>query len=112
MDKKYLGRQIQRYRDEMNIGQETFAEMIGMSQVHVSFIERGTRTPSLKTIIKISSVLGIPIDVLIRGEFDKDQSVKSRVIYDMIETFDNETKDRVLEMIEALVRIEEKHAKK
>ncbi|MCX8092995.1 MAG: helix-turn-helix domain-containing protein [Candidatus Goldbacteria bacterium] len=74
---KNLGIKIRFYRENAGLTQEQLSELINVSQNFLSQIENGKRTPSLKTIIKISEVLKMPVFLLF--QFDepkkKDESI-------------------------------------
>ena len=66
MDKVFLGKRIREQRELQNLKQEKFAEMIGISNIHLSEIERGNKTPSMEAFIRIVNTLDIPADILLR----------------------------------------------
>jgi transcriptional regulator with XRE-family HTH domain len=68
MDKVILGRRIREQREAQGINQEKFAEMVGISNVHLSEIERGRKTPSMEAFIRIVNALDTPADYLLRYE--------------------------------------------
>ena len=68
MNKALLGQRIREQREQQNINQEKFAEMVGISNVHLSEIERGKKTPSMEAFIRIVNALDTPADYLLRYE--------------------------------------------
>ena len=48
--------------------QEKLAEMLNISSVHLSNIERGKTSMSLEILVNISKILQVPIDTLLCGE--------------------------------------------
>ena len=66
-----LGERITMFRLEKNIKQERLAELIEKSTEHVSFLERGERSPSFETLIDLAHALGVPISSLLRIESEK-----------------------------------------
>jgi transcriptional regulator with XRE-family HTH domain len=68
MDKVILGRRIREQRELQGINQEKFAEMVEISNVHLSEIERGRKTPSMEAFIRIVNALDTPADYLLRYE--------------------------------------------
>jgi len=68
MDKVILGKRIREQRENQKLNQEKFAEMVGISNVHLSEIERGKKTPSMEAFIRIVNALDIPADYLLRYE--------------------------------------------
>ena len=68
MDKVVLGQRIREQREKQNLKQEKFAEMVSISNVHLSEIERGKKTPSMEAFIRIVNALDTPADYLLRYE--------------------------------------------
>jgi len=68
MNKAILGQRIREQRELQNLKQEKFAEMVGISNVHLSEIERGKKTPSMEAFIRIVNALDTPADYLLRYE--------------------------------------------
>ena len=46
--------------------QDELARMVGIGSIHLSEIERGRKTPSMETFIKIVNSLDISSDILLR----------------------------------------------
>lgn len=61
--KKYIGQVIRNRRQELNINQQTLADLSGVGINTLVTVERGTGNPSLDTIEKLFSVLGLSITV-------------------------------------------------
>jgi len=56
---------LQVYRKKLGISQEELAHRAGISAAMVKSIEGGRRTGSIKTLKKLTTVLGVTIDELI-----------------------------------------------
>lgn len=56
---------IEKIRKEKGLTQEKLAQMIGDTQQHISRWENGKRNPSVKTLMKLSKALEVPIEELI-----------------------------------------------
>lgn len=54
-----FGRNIRRYRRRAGITQEGLADKTNLSVTFIGLIETGRRKPSLKTLQKIASTLGV-----------------------------------------------------
>ena len=63
-----MGETIYAWRCNLHLSQEALAEMCGVSQQMISFLESNQRTPSLKLAKRLASVFGITIDKLISNE--------------------------------------------
>ena len=55
-----FGRNVYKYRTEINLSQEELAELTDLHRTYISAVERGTRSISLKNIQRISDALKIP----------------------------------------------------
>ena len=75
---KNLGLKIRFYRENSGLTQEQLSEFINISQNFLSQIENGKRCPSLKTIIKISEVLKMPIFLLF--QFENNDKSKNNIL--------------------------------
>lgn len=69
MDKQYIemGKRIKIRRKELNIKQNEFAELLGISNNHMSSIETGRQKPSMDTFIGICEELRVTPDYLLLG---------------------------------------------
>ena len=66
LDTEAMGRRIRRKRQEKGFSQYEFANRVGLSPSFYGHIERGTRTPSLDTLVIIANELGVGLDTLLR----------------------------------------------
>ena len=57
MNQKAIGRRIKTARENKRLTQEQLAELVDLSPMHVSVIERGVKLPKLETLINIANVL-------------------------------------------------------
>ena len=70
-----IGKRIQKYRIQKNLTQEQVAEIVGISQKHLSRIEKGYHNPRFDMIIHIADALNIPTDSLAKDLSDNDVDV-------------------------------------
>lgn len=66
-----LGKQIKKYRSELNISQEILAEKVYVSRQTISNWENGKSYPDVNSLIRLSEVFSISIDILIKGDIEK-----------------------------------------
>ena len=59
-----LGKEIQRIRKLKGYTQAQLAKITGLTGNYIGYLERGKQLPSLKTLKKISSTLGITVGLL------------------------------------------------
>jgi len=67
-----MGQRIAEKRKQLKIKQNTLAERIGVSNNHLSGIERGQTVPSMETFIKICNELETTPDYLLMGSMHTD----------------------------------------
>lgn len=65
---KCVGKNIKRYRVQKGILQQDLAAICNMEIPNMSRIENGRTNPTLKTLLRISSSLGVEIIDLLRPE--------------------------------------------
>ena len=58
------GTKIRDLRDEIKISQEDFAVDVGVTQVHLSHLERGMKQPSVEVFKRIADRLHVTMDEL------------------------------------------------
>ena len=57
-----IGKRLRRYRKKQHLSQLTIAERIGKSPSYLSYLESGSKHPSLETLVNIINVLGASAD--------------------------------------------------
>ena len=67
MDYKAMGTRIRQLRKQNHMTQAALGEKVGMSTSFIGHIERGTRIASLETLVRLSDVLNVSLDVLVLG---------------------------------------------
>lgn len=64
-----FGDALREIRKEHGISQERLALDCGLDRTYVSLIERGTQSPTVRSVVKIAVVLGVkPSEILARME--------------------------------------------
>lgn len=59
-------------RKKRNYTQNQLAELVGVSDAYIGQIERGERSPTLETLVKIGNRLGVTIDYLLHDSLAPD----------------------------------------
>lgn len=96
IEKKLIGIRIMQKRKEHELSQEQLAEKIGFSKNHLSNIERGQYTPTLKFVLEICNVLGETPDYYLLGKI----SETSDNISDTIKRLPEDRQHLVLKLLE------------
>lgn len=69
--KQEMGLRIKTRRKKLMFTQEEISEQLGISVKHFSEVERGLTGLSIENLIKLSNILGLSLDYIIKGEADK-----------------------------------------
>lgn len=68
--KREMGQRIKKQRKAVKLTQEKIAEELNISVKHFSEVERGIAGLSVENLIKLSDILGVSIDYMVKGEVD------------------------------------------
>ena len=71
-----FGNRIRDERERQNLTRSALAEMANTEQGYIVQIERGSRSPSLKTFTSLLAALGVSADYLIFGAGGEEQTEK------------------------------------
>lgn len=66
-----IGKQIKKYRSEMEVSQEELAERIFVSRQTISNWENDKNYPDLKSLLLLSSLFGVSLDILVKGDIEQ-----------------------------------------
>ena len=105
IDYKLIGRRIKERRLLANYSQEQLAWEADLSATYISYIENGTKKPSLESLVSICNVLGITVDDLLAGN-QKHSSFDYQTDVAMIMKGTSATEKRLIyELMYALLNI-------
>lgn len=77
--KKAMGERLRNQRKQQHLTQEQLAECLNISIKHYSEAERGLTGLSVENLIKVSEVLGISLDYLLKG-ISVDYPIPGRIL--------------------------------
>ena len=66
-----IGRQIKKYRLELKMSQEELADKVYVTRQTVSNWENDKNYPDINSLVLLSSLFGISLDVLVKGDIKK-----------------------------------------
>lgn len=66
-----LGKQIKKYRGQVHLSQEEFAEQLFVSRQTVSNWENDKSYPDIKSLLLMSEIFHISLDQLVKGDIEK-----------------------------------------
>ena len=93
-----IGKRIRNVREDLKMSREKFAEMIDISDVFLGQLERGERSLSTKTLVKIVSFTGISSDFILFGTQTPNNTILK------INKILNKCSDDVLDYLYTLIR--------
>ena len=70
---KVFGTNLRKYRNELGVSQEKFAEMCGLHRTYISDVERFQRSIALDNVQKIADALGVEAYMLFVEEEQKNE---------------------------------------
>ena len=104
-DNIIIGERIRKIREDLKMNRERFSEMIDISDVFLGQIERGERSLSTKTLVKIVKFTGVSADFILFGNEESNNTLAKinrilnkcsndflNYIYDLIHTTFNYVK--------------------
>lgn len=93
---KFLGSRIRDMRKSQRLSQEQLAEVSGLHHTYIGAVERGERNISIKSLLKITNALKIPI-----GE-----------VFESVDLDRSDMENRVISQVLTLIRKEDKNTLK
>ena len=76
-----IGKQIKKYRTEMELSQDELAEKIFVSRQTISNWENNKNYPDVKSLVLLSSLFNVSLDILIKGDLEEmKEKIKSEDI--------------------------------
>lgn len=103
MDATPIGRRIKLAREAKKLTQEQLAEIVDLSPMHVSVLERGQKPPKLETMIKIANTLGISGDYLLQDVINHSKALPATEITLLISSLPENEQNRILQSVRAYV---------
>ena len=80
MDYKRLGKRIREERRRLNLTQAQLAEDIDISDTYMGAIERGERSLTLDTLVRLVNRLGVTVDYMLSDSVsDSDSNIMNQL---------------------------------
>lgn len=102
MDYDALGRRLRQERHKMNWTQEKLAERIEVSDAYIGQIERGERSLSLETLVKLANQLGVTVDYLLHDSIDVSDDQFINQIRQIMKNRSSKEKQLVLDVMKLM----------
>ena len=101
--RKAMGERMKTQRKLMHLTQEQMAERLDISIKHYSEAERGIIGLSVENLIKVSEILGISLDYLLKG-ISIDYPIPVRII-EIYKKCPDDMKNLLLELLELAAKL-------
>lgn len=101
-----IGERIRKIREDLKMNRERFSEMIDISDVFLGQIERGERSLSTKTLVKIVKFTGVSADFILFGNEESNTTLSK------INRILNKCSEDLLNYIYVLIHTTFNYAKK
>ncbi|MGL6108126.1 helix-turn-helix domain-containing protein [Romboutsia sp.] len=79
-----IGKQIKKYRNEMELSQDELAGKIFVSRQTISNWENNKNYPDVKSLLLLSSLFNVSLDILIKGDLEE---MKEKIKIEDIDMF-------------------------
>lgn len=64
-------------RERRKLTQQQLAEQLGVTEVSIYYLESGKRNPGVEMLLKLSRILGVSSDVLIKDELELEDDAEA-----------------------------------
>ncbi|MBU9736330.1 helix-turn-helix domain-containing protein [Diplocloster agilis] len=103
MDYQALGKRIREERLKLHLTQEKLAEDIGVSNTYIGLIERGERSLSLDTLVRLANRLGITIDYLLQDSVDPKNDVYENIWRQLFNNASPDQQEMIINVVKLLL---------
>ena len=109
MDRYSIGKNLRQCRLAKKMRQEDLAEKTNLSPNYIGMIERGEKVPKLETFVRIANALEVSADRLLADVLRTQLCIDTSARAASINSLDKESRDRIYDVIDTLLRHEKKH---
>lgn len=101
MDTKPIGRRIKAAREARKMTQEQLAEVVELSTMHMSVLERGHKPPKLETLVRIANALDVSADNLLQDVVNRSCETTPTEITNLVAGLPQADQLRILNTLKA-----------
>ena len=103
MNLKAIGSRIKTAREKQGLTQDSLSEIVDLSPMHMSVIERGIKPSKLDTFVRIANALDVSADELLQDVVDHSTESITGDLYDMIQELPKKEQQKLLFCIKAYI---------
>lgn len=100
IDSESIGRNIKFYRNQKGISQEELGKAVYVSNIHISYLEAGTKVPSLELLILIANVLDVSADDLLVDNLTRTSSIVGKELHAILQNCHPAKKEMLIKILE------------
>lgn len=98
-----IGKRIQKLREQAEFTQESLAEEVDISASYLSAIERGVKTPTLDTFVRILNAIGAEPNEVLAEVVPLEQKEKCAQLEERIRALPVKKQKKVLRILEVII---------
>ena len=106
-DKEFIGRKIKEFRRKRHMTQGKLAELVDLSEKHISKIEAGIHQPSISAFFKIIRILDIGLEEFGLSIKRDENKIRNEILESIYDSTDKE-----LEFILPLIKCSKENLRK
>ena len=103
MNLKAIGSRIKAAREKKGLTQESLSEIVDLSPMHMSVIERGVKPTRLDTFIRIANALEVSADELLQDVVDHSTESIASDLFTQIEALPKQEQQILLHCVKAYI---------
>ena len=103
MDLRAIGSRIKIAREKKGLTQEALSEIVELSPMHMSVIERGVKPTRLDTFIRIANALEVSADELLQDVVDHSTESMASALFTQIEALPKPEQQKLLHCVKAYI---------
>lgn len=103
MNASNVGKRIKAAREHRGFTQEQLSEMVGLTAMHISVIERGVKPPKLETFVKIANALDVSSDQLLQDEVNNTGEAITTEISKLVQNLPKQNQQLIAHCIKAYI---------
>jgi len=100
----HVGKRLKEERKRLHYTQEEVAEAVGLTPAFIGHIERGERSLSLDTLVRLCNYYGVTIDYLLADIIPADTDMVIEQIRALLKNQPAEKQIAILDILNAIIR--------
>lgn len=104
IDLSHIGKRLKEERKRLHRTQEEVAEAVELTPAFIGHIERGERSLSLDTLVKLCNYYGATIDYLLADVLPADADTVAGQIQALLQGLSPERQMAILDILNAIIR--------